>query len=140
MGPRSHGDSSDEVVTKKALRSAQLRERFGISLRRALQMMLMSQPSDAYAAIKLTSKGGDPTVHRHGKPLKNEPEMTDPKRIPWHRERSKSLPSTCTVIGDGSGKKAETPVKCIASGMLAATSDLCAASIGRHVQLLMSCT
>ncbi|MFA0924373.1 hypothetical protein K4A87_19210 [Xanthomonas fragariae] len=114
-------------------------------------LMSISQPSDAYAAIKVTLKGGDasitwsdPTVHWHGKPVKNELEMTDPNPIPWHRERSESLPSNCTVIGGGSGKKAETPVKRItsASAMLAATSDLCAASIsiGRHVQLLACCT
>jgi putative transposase len=48
---------------------------------------------------------GAPTVHWHGKPLRNSPENTDPKRIYRRQKRAKSLPADGTAIGDGSSSK-----------------------------------
>lgn len=43
-----------------------------------------------------------PTVHWRGKPLRNSPENTGPKRIPMRRRRSESLPTDGPAIGGGS--------------------------------------
>ncbi|QWN19946.1 hypothetical protein DGM98_07180 [Xanthomonas citri] len=72
---------------KKTLRApqkrnwvARLRERFGVSERRALRIVAIS------------------------------PENTGPKRIPWRRKRSKSLPTDGPAIGGGSeGLKSWVP-------------------------------
>lgn len=39
------------------------------------------------------------TVHWHGKPLRNLPENTGPKRIPWRQKRAKSLPADGPATG-----------------------------------------
>lgn len=46
-----------------------------------------------------------PTVHSHGKSLRNSPENTGPKRIPRRQKRAKSLPADGPAIGGGSQKQ-----------------------------------
>ncbi len=45
----------------------------------------------------------DPAVHWRGKPLRNSPENTGPKRISWRQRRAKSLPVDGPAIVSGQG-------------------------------------
>lgn len=44
-------------------------------------------------------------MHRHGKLLRNSPEKTGPKRIPWRQKRAKSIPADGPAIGGGSRER-----------------------------------
>lgn len=53
-----------------------------------------------------------PTVHWHGKALRNSPENTGPKRIPWCQKKAKSLPADgpatgMITIGGGSSQHSQ---------------------------------